>query len=51
MQQTLGHATIAITMDVYSHLMPEHQRRQTRALEGHLKRTRTNKGQSESSSL
>ena len=44
-QQTLGHATIAITMDVYSHLMPEHQRQQTCALEEHLARTRTKQGQ------
>jgi integrase len=44
-QATLGHATIAITADIYAHLLPEHQRRQTRKLAAYLARTRTNKGQ------
>jgi integrase len=48
-QATLGHATVSITMDIYSHLSPERQRQQTRALEAYLSGTRTNQGQSEAS--
>jgi integrase len=41
-QDTLGHATMAITADIYAHLMSERRRHQTRRLAAHLERTRTN---------
>jgi integrase len=48
-QGTLGHATMAITADIYAHLLPERQRQQTRKLAAYLARTRTNQGQIEES--
>jgi integrase len=46
-QEILGHASMAITADVYSHILPAYRREAVGALAAHLARARTNHGQTE----
>lgn len=47
-QENLGHASIAITADVYSHVMDRLRREAANKYEAHREAARTNQGQSES---
>jgi integrase len=46
-QENLGHASITITSDIYSHVMDRLRREAADKYEAHRDATRTNQGQSE----
>ena len=50
-QEILGHASMAITADVYSHILPAYRREAVVALAADPGRARTNHGQTPASTL